>query len=127
MIERGDLADHPADADAREMCRPVVELAGQGRGVGGKVAQCVRGSLGIDDGRLARIAQVVSHDVAPAVREGLAQRVGPREHGGGTREQDERRPRVAEVLDPERDTVRFKRGHQAPPTKVPVRPSSSRR
>jgi hypothetical protein len=101
-----------------KVCRPVVEFAGQDRGVGGKVAQFVRGSLRIDDGRLARIAQVVPHDVAPAVRERLAQRIGPREHGGAAREQNERRPRVAEVLDPERDAVHLDRGHHAPSTNV---------
>ena len=113
VVERGDLGDHPADADARQVRRPVVELAGERRGVGGKIAQRVRRSLGIDGGRRAGIAQVVPHDVAPAARERRAERVGPGEHGRATREQNERRRRVAEVLDPERDAVRLDRRHHA--------------
>jgi hypothetical protein len=118
VVEGGDLGDQPADADAREVRRPVVEFAGQGRSVGGKIAQLVRGGLGIDGGRRSGIAQVVPHDVAPAVRERLAERVGPGEHGGGAREQNERRRRVAEVLDREGDSVRLDRGHHAPSTNV---------
>jgi hypothetical protein len=118
VVERGDLGDHPAHADAREVRRPVVEFAGQGRGVGGKIAQCVGGSLGTDGGRGAGIAQVVAHDVAPAACERLAERVGPREHGRTAGEQYERRRRVAEVLDPERDAVRLERGYHAPSTNV---------
>ena len=113
VVERGDLGDHPADADARQVRRPVVELAGERRGVGCKIAQRVRRSLGIDGGRRTGIAQVVPHDVAPAARERLAERVGPGEHGRAAREQNERRRRVAEVLDPERDAVRLDRRHHA--------------
>jgi len=51
--------------------------------------------------------------VAPAARERLAERVGPGQHGRAAREQNERRRRVAEVLDPERDAVRLDRRHHA--------------
>ncbi len=34
VVERGDLGDDPADADARQVRRPVVEFAGERRGVG---------------------------------------------------------------------------------------------
>jgi hypothetical protein len=115
VVERGDLGDHPADADARQVRRPVVEVPGERRGVGCKIAQRVRRSLGIDGGRRAGIAQVVPHDVAPTARERLAERVGPREHGRAAREQNERRRRVAEVLDPEHDAVRLDRRHHASP------------
>ena len=98
-----------------EVHRPVVEVPGEGRGVGGKIAQRVRRSLGIDCGRRAGIAQVVPHDVAPTARERLAERVGPREHRRAAREQNERRRRVAEVLDPERDAVGVDRCHHASP------------
>ena len=54
VVERGDLGDHPADADARQVRRPVVEFAGERRGVGGEIAQRVRRSLGIDGGRRRR-------------------------------------------------------------------------
>jgi len=113
VVERGDLGDHPADADARQVRRPVVEFAGERRGVGGEIAQRVRRSLGIDGGRRTAVAQVVTHDVAPAAGERLAERVGPGEHGRAAREQNERRRRVAEVLDPERDAVGLDRRHEA--------------
>jgi hypothetical protein len=71
-VERGDLGDHPANAHARQVRRPVVEFAGERRGVGCEIAQRVRRSIGIDGSRRARIAQVVAHDVAPAARERLA-------------------------------------------------------
>ena len=124
VVERGDLGDHPAHADARQVRRPVVEFAGERRGVGCKIAQRVCRSLGIDGGRRAGIAQVVPHDVAPTARERLAERVGPGEHGRAAREQNERRRRVAEVLDPERDAVRLdrrqvdRRTHRLPPRYV---------
>jgi hypothetical protein len=51
--------------------------------------------------------------VASAARERLAERVGPGEHGRAAREQHERRRRVAEVLDPERDPGRLDRRHHA--------------
>jgi hypothetical protein len=41
VVERGDLGDHPADADARQVRRPVVEFAGERRGVGCEIAQRV--------------------------------------------------------------------------------------
>ena len=104
MVERGHLGDHPADADARQVRRPVVESAGERRGVGREIAQRVRRSLGIDGRRRAAVAQVVSHYVASAASERLAECVGPGEHCRAAREQNERR-RVAEVLDPERDAV----------------------
>jgi hypothetical protein len=63
VVQRGDLGDHPADADARQVRRPVVESAGKGRGVGGKIAQRVRRSLGIDGRRGAGIACVYSRSV----------------------------------------------------------------
>ena len=109
MVERGDLGDHPAHADARQVRRPIVEFVGQRRGVSCEIAQRVRRSLGIDRGRRAGIAQVVPHDVALTARERLAKRVGPGEHGRAAREQNEWRCRVAEVLDPEHDAVRLDR------------------
>jgi hypothetical protein len=51
--------------------------------------------------------------MAPAACEGRAERVGPGEHGGAAREQHERRCRVAEVLDPERDAIGLDRRHHA--------------
>jgi hypothetical protein len=93
--------------------RPVVESAGERHGVGCEIAQRVRGSVGIDGGRRAAVAQVVSDDVASAARECRAERVGPGEHGGAAREQDERLRRLAEVLDPERDPVDLDRRHAA--------------
>ena len=113
VVERGDLGDHPADAHARQVRRSVLELAGEGRGVGCEITQCVLRSLGIDRGRGTAVAQVVAHDVTIAARERLAERVGPGEHGRGAREQNERRRRVAEVLDPERDAVCLDRRHDA--------------
>ena len=116
VVERSNLGDHPADADARQVCRPVVEFAGECRGVGGKIAQCVRRRLGINGDRRTGIAQVIPHDVTPAAREGLAERVRPREHGRATRAKNERRRRVAEVLDAERDAVRLDRRHHTNPS-----------
>ena len=113
MVERGDLGDHSADADARQLRRPVVEFAGERRGVSGEIAQRVGRSRGIDGGRRAGIAQVVPRDVAPAARERRAEPVGPGQHGRGACEQHERRRRVADVLDPEGDAVRFDRRHHA--------------
>jgi hypothetical protein len=43
VVERGDLGDHPADADPRQVRRPVVESAGERRGVAREIAQRVRG------------------------------------------------------------------------------------
>jgi hypothetical protein len=113
MIKRGDLGDHPVDADARQVRLSVIELTGERRGVRGKISERVCGSLGIDGGRRARVTQVVSHDVAPAPRERHTERVGPGEHGRGAHEQNQRRRRGAEVLDPERDAVRLDRCHHA--------------
>jgi len=47
--QRGCLERASTDADARQVRWPVVEFAGQCRGVGGKITQRVRGCLGIDD------------------------------------------------------------------------------
>jgi hypothetical protein len=113
VVERGDLGDHPADADACQVRRPVVEFPGERCGVGCKIAQRVRRSIGMDGGRRAGIAQVVAHDVAPAARKRRAERVGPGEHGRAAGEQNERRRHVAEALDPERDAVRLDRRHEA--------------
>ena len=77
VVERGNLGDHPADADARQVRRPDIELAGECRSVGGKITQRVRRRLGIDGDRRTGIAQVIAHDVTPAARERLAERVGP--------------------------------------------------
>jgi hypothetical protein len=93
--------------------RPAVEFAGERRGVAGEISQRVRRSLRVDGGRGARIAQVVPQDVAPAARERRAERVGPGEHGRAACEQNERRRRLAEVLDPERHAVRLDRRHHA--------------
>jgi hypothetical protein len=41
VVERGDLGDDSADADARQVRRPVVEFAGERRGVGCEIAQRV--------------------------------------------------------------------------------------
>ena len=122
VLERGDLGDHPADAEARQVRRAVVERAGERRGVRGEIAQRVRRRLGIDGGRRAGVAQVVAHDVAPAARERRAEGVGPGEHGRAAREQAERRRRVAEGLDPERDAVGLDRRHA---TGVGVRSGST--
>jgi hypothetical protein len=46
MVERGDLGDHPADADPREVRGPAAERVGKGRRVGGEVAQGVAGASG---------------------------------------------------------------------------------
>jgi hypothetical protein len=113
VVERGDLGHHATDADARQVRWPVVEFAGQCRGVGGKITQRVRGCLGIDDGRRAAVAQVVPHDVTSAARERLAERVGPGEHSRAAREQDQRRRRLAELLDAERDAIGLDRHHEA--------------
>src|SRR5918994_660507 len=113
VVQRGDLGDHPADADAREVRRPVVEFAGERRGIGCEIAQRVCRSFGINGDRRAGIARVLPHDVAPAARERLAERLGPGEHGRAAREQNERGRRVAEVLEPERDAVRLDRRHHA--------------
>ena len=86
VVERGDLGDHPADADARQLRRPVVESAAERRGVGCEIAQRVRRRLGIDGDRRAAIAQVVAHDVASTASERFAQRVGPGQHGRAARE-----------------------------------------
>ena len=58
---------------------------------------------------------MVPHDVASAARERLAERVGPGEHGRAAREQNERRRRVAELFDPERDAVGLDRRHEPGP------------
>jgi hypothetical protein len=50
--------------------------------------------------------------VTSAASERLAERVGPGEHGRAAREQNERRRCLAEVLDPERDAVGFRRRHE---------------
>lgn len=47
VVERGDLGDHAADADARQVRPPVVEFAGERRSVACKIAQRICGSLGI--------------------------------------------------------------------------------
>ena len=106
-----DLGHRATGADARQVRRPVVEFARQCCGVGGEIPQRVRGCLEIDDGRRIAVAQVVPPDVAPASGEGLAERVGPREHGRAAREQNERRRRVAEVLDAEGDAIGLDRRH----------------
>jgi hypothetical protein len=95
VVERGNLGDHPADADARQVRRPVIELAGECRSVGCKITQRVRRRLGIDGDRRTGIAQVIAHDVTPAARERFAECVGPGGHGRATRAQNERRRRVA--------------------------------
>jgi hypothetical protein len=46
MVERGHLGDDPADADPRQVRRPAAEPDGQGRRVGGQVAQRVGGRPG---------------------------------------------------------------------------------
>jgi len=92
---------------------PVVEFAGERGGIGCEIAQRVRRRLGIDGGRRTGIAQVVPHDVMAAVRERLAERVGPGQHGRAAREQNERRRRVAEMLDAERDAIGLDRRHHA--------------
>jgi len=92
---------------------PVVEFAGERGGIGCEIAQRVRRRLGIDGGRRTGIAQVVPHDVMAAVRERLAERVRPREHSRSAREENERRRRIAEVLDPERHAVRLDGRHHS--------------
>ena len=46
VVERGDLGDHPAHADARQVRRPVVQPAGERRGVGREVPQVYAGASG---------------------------------------------------------------------------------
>ena len=121
VVERGNLSDHPADTDAGQVRRPVVEFAGECCGVGGEIAQCVRRRLGINSDRRPGVAEVVPHDVTPAARQGLAKGVGPREHGRATRAQNERRRRVTEVLNAEGDAVRLDRGHHANPSAMTPR------
>ncbi len=60
MVERGHLGDHPADADPREVRGPAAERMGEGRGVGGEVAQGVGGRLQVRRRGLAAVAQVVA-------------------------------------------------------------------
>jgi hypothetical protein len=69
--------------------------------------------LGLTVVDIPQSAQVVPHDVAPASGDRHAERVGPGEHRRAAREQNERRRRVAEVLDSERDAVRLNRCHEA--------------
>jgi hypothetical protein len=71
VVERGDLGDHPAHANARQVRRPVVEFAGERRGVGCKVAQRVRRSLGIDGGRRAGIAPRASASQSASGQESM--------------------------------------------------------
>ena len=111
MIERGHLGDHPADADPCEVRRPAAEHVGQGRRVGGEVAQAVGGRLRVRRRRLAAIAQVVAHHAAPADGETLAQRVGPREHRRPARQQDEWSVVVTEGLDAQGDLIGVDGGH----------------
>jgi len=66
VVKSGDLGDHAADADARQVRRPVVKRASQGRRIGGEIAQRVLGGLGIDGARFTGVAQVVPHHVTPA-------------------------------------------------------------
>ena len=105
MVEHGHLGDHPADADPREVRGPPAERVSEGRRVGGEVAQAVVGRLRIPRRRLPAIAQVVAHHTAPASGEALAKRVGPGEHRGPAREQDERRVVVTERLDAQGDLI----------------------
>ena len=60
-------------------------------------------------------AEILGDDPA-AARERRAEPVGPGKHRRAAGEQHERRRRVAEVLDPERDAVRLNRGHRAYPS-----------
>jgi hypothetical protein len=113
MVQGSDLRDHPAYADAAQVRRPVVELACQRRSVGCEIAQRVRRDLRIDGRRSAAVAQVVPHDVPSGVGDSRAERVGPGEHGRTTRKEDERSPRVTEVLDAEHEAVRLDRRHDA--------------
>jgi hypothetical protein len=46
VVERGDLGDHPTDADARQVRRAVIELAGERRGVGGGSGSVYAGASG---------------------------------------------------------------------------------
>jgi len=51
--------------------------------------------------------------VTSAARERLAERVGPGEHSRAAREQDQRRRRLAELLDAERDAIGLDGHHEA--------------
>ncbi len=51
--------------------------------------------------------------MAPAARDRLAERVGPGHHCRAAREQNERRLRITEGLDPERDSVSLDGRHHA--------------
>jgi hypothetical protein len=105
MIERGDLGDHPTDADPREPRGPAAERVGEGRRVGGEVAQGVGRRLRVRGRRLAAVAQVVAHHASPAVGEALAERVGPGEHRRPSREQDEWCVVITEGLDAQGDLI----------------------
>jgi len=134
VVERGDLGDHPADPDARQVRGPVVESAGERGGIGGEIPQRIPRRLGVDGRRRAGVAQVVAHDVTSAASERLAQLIGPGKHGRAAHEQHEGRRRIAEVLDPERDTAgraervdrRMRRVHHQPPGQLRDRTHATR-
>lgn len=114
MVEHGDLGDHPADADPREVRGPAAERVDEGRRVGGEVAQRVGGGTRVRRRRFAAVTQVVARHMAPADGEALAQRVGPGQHGRPAREQDERGVVLPEGLDAQRDSIGFDGGHRSP-------------
>ena len=117
MVERGDLGDHPADADPREVGGAAAERVGEGRGVGGEVAQGVGGRFRVRRRRLAAVAQVVAHYAAPAGGEALAERVGPGQHRRPAGEQDEWCVVVTEGLDAQGDPIGVDGRHRIPPSR----------
>jgi hypothetical protein len=68
VVGRGNLGDHPADADARQVRRPVIELAGECRSVGCKITQRVVG----DPARRLPAASVTKRDEGRADRQSAA-------------------------------------------------------
>ena len=64
-VERGDLGDHPADADPTEVRRPDAKRPDQRRGVGNEIPQVYAGAWA-EGGRRAAVPQVVADNVTPA-------------------------------------------------------------
>ena len=92
VVERGDLSDHPTDADPTEMGGPGTEHPDQRGRVGDEIPQVVRRILRVEGRRRAGVTQVVADHAPPARREPLAQRVGPGQHRRAADQQDQRRP-----------------------------------
>jgi hypothetical protein len=123
VVERGHLGHHPPDADPREVRGPAAERAGEGRRVGGEVAQGVGGRRRVRRRRRAAVAQVVAHHAAPPGGEARTERVGPGEHRRPAREQDERGAVGPEGLDAQGDPIGGDGGHRLTSPSAPNRAS----